>query len=317
PAPENYEAFALGLHVPGTFSKVLDIEACLLQHELGNQILREVKEYAKQSGIPAYGLKSHQGFWRYLMLRSSAHSGDWMVNLVTSEEKRERLAPLTETLSRRFSGIKTIINNINSRKASIAIGEKEIILSGEGNIKDRIGSFEFQISANSFFQTNTRGAENLYRTVEAFAALKGSEIVMDLYSGTGTIPIFLSRKCKLVIGLEIVQSAVSDAINNCRLNSISNCQFIEGDIREHLDTLQIDPDVLIVDPPRAGLHKDVLAGVMALAPRRIVYVSCNPATMARDLDLMAEKYEVVEIQPVDMFPHTYHIEAVVKMVRRQ
>ena len=135
-----------------------------------------------------------------------------------------------------------------------------MILSGEGRIIDRIGPYDFQISANSFFQTNTRSAENLYRTVEEFAALKGSEIVMDLYSGTGTIPIFLSRKCKLVIGLEIAQSAVSDALKNCNLNGISNCQFIEGDIREQLNTLQIDPDVLIVDPPRAGLHKDVLAG---------------------------------------------------------
>ncbi len=314
---ENAEEFALGLHVPGTYYKVIDVEACLLQQEKGNHILGEVKTFARNSGVPVYGLKSHQGFWRYLTLRHSVHFDEWMVNLVTSEERPQVLRPLIETLSDRFDNIKTIVNNIHGGKASVAVGERETILSGDGTIQDRIGPFRFQISANSFFQTNSRGAEVLYNKVKEFAELKGSEVILDLYSGTGTIPIFLSKNAEKIVGMEIGKSAVADAKRNCELNGISNCQFILGDIREKLAPLKLQPDVLIIDPPRAGMHKDVLTRVMALGTKRIVYVSCNPATLARDLGTMSQDYEVVEIQPVDMFPHTFHIEAVAKLVRRK
>jgi 23S rRNA (uracil1939-C5)-methyltransferase len=312
---QSKDAFALGLHVPGTFYKVIDVEACLLQHETGNVILREVRRYVLDSGIPVYGLKTHQGFWRFLMLRHSQFFDQWMVNLVTSEQRQNVLEPLAEALCRRFPNIKTVVNNINSRRAAIAAGERERLLFGKGHIQDKIGPFCFDISANSFFQTNSMSAERLYRTILEYAELKGTEIVLDLYSGTGTIPIFISSKTKAVVAMEIAESAISDARRNCRTNNVYNCQFIQGDIREELSTLKVKPDVLIIDPPRAGLHKEILAKVMELGADRIIYVSCNPATMARDIGHMSKAYGIVEIQPVDMFPHTYHIEAVAKLVR--
>jgi 23S rRNA (uracil1939-C5)-methyltransferase len=210
-----------------------------------------------------------------------------------------------------------VVNNITARKAAVAIGEREHVLSGEGAIEDRIGRFAFQISANSFFQTNTRGAERLYSEVAAYAELTGKEQVLDLYSGTGTIPILLAGGAAEIVGMEIMESAIQDAERNCRVNGIHNCRFILGDIRENLKTLRRKPEVLVMDPPRAGMHKEVLAGVMELAAQRVIYVSCNPATLARDLAEMSREYEVIEVQPVDMFPHTYHVEAVVKMVRKE
>lgn len=309
--------FGLGLHVPGTFNKVIDVEACLLQNDNGNKILREVRRYVKESGVPVYGLKTQIGFWRFLTLRHSAASDEWMVNLVTSEENNRVMEPLAEILSKNPDNIKTVVHNINSRKAAIAVGEREIVLAGDGYIEDRIGPFNFQISANSFFQTNTRGAEILYEKVVEYAGLTGTETVLDLYCGTGTIPIFLSGQAKEVVGMEIVESAILDAEKNCKENNISNCRFVLGDIKEKLKTIKIKPDVLIIDPPRAGMHKDVLAGVLELATETIVYVSCNPTTMARDMGQMHNDYEVIEVQPVDMFPHTYHIESVAKFVRRK
>jgi 23S rRNA (uracil1939-C5)-methyltransferase len=225
--------------------------------------------------------------------------------------------PLAEALFREFGDIKTIVNNINSRRAAIASGERETILIGEGYITDAIGPFEFQISANSFFQTNSSGALKLYEKVKEYAELKGSEIVLDLYCGTGTIPILLSGSSKEVIGMEIAESAILDANRNSRANGADNCRFIPGDIRETLSGIRKKPDVMIIDPPRAGIHKDILAEIMRLKPGRVVYVSCNPTTMARDIARMMEHYDLIEIQPVDMFPHTYHIEAVAKMLLRQ
>jgi 23S rRNA (uracil1939-C5)-methyltransferase len=308
--------FALGLHVPGTFYKVIDIEACLLQHETGNRILREVKKYVRKCGIPGYGLKSHQGFWRFLTLRHSTHFNKWMVNLVTSEERSDVVQPLAEALCHEFHNIHTVVNNINTRRAAIAVGERERVLSGNGTLQDRIGPFHFHISANSFFQTNSLCAEKLYQKVVEYAEVKGAEWVLDLYSGTGTIPIFLSNKARAVIGMEIAESAILDAQRNCQANDIQNCHFLFGDIRERLSALKLKPDVLIIDPPRAGMHRDILSKVMELGTGRIIYVSCNPATMARDLGTMRQDYHIVEIQPVDMFPHTYHIEAVAKLIRR-
>jgi 23S rRNA (uracil1939-C5)-methyltransferase len=239
-----------------------------------------------------------------------------MVNLVTSEERKEVLQPLADALCQGFYNINTVVNNINATKAAIALGQREMVLSGDGTLQDRIGPFRFQVSANSFFQPNALSAEELYQKVVEYAQLKGSEWVLDLYSGTGTIPIFLSKRARAVIGMEIVESAILDAQRNCGANGIQNCQFVLGDIRESLSSLTLKPDVLIIDPPRAGMHKDVLSEVMELGTERIIYVSCNPATMARDLGTMSQAYHIVEIQPVDMFPQTYHIEAIAKLIRR-
>jgi 23S rRNA (uracil1939-C5)-methyltransferase len=314
--PEIDKDFGIGLHIPGTFFKVFDTKRCLLQPDLGNYLLDDVRKFIKSSELPAYGLRSHQGFWRFLMLRHSVAYDQWMVNLISASDAHQTLQPLASLLMEKYPQVTAVVNNITSRKAGVAIGEFELKLAGNPTIADRIGSFEFKISANSFFQTNTLGAAKLYETVKEYAELNGSETVIDLYSGTGTIPILLSGITREVIGLEMISSAVADAENNCRHNQVENCRFVLGDIRETLPTISDRPDVLIIDPPRAGMHKDVTKQVLAILPERIVYVSCNPATLARDLVLLKEAYQVREVQPVDLFPHTYHIESVAKLVKR-
>lgn len=309
--------FALGLHVPGTFFKIIDLDACLLQGKEGNTILSAVKGFARQSDLPPYGLKSHSGFWRFLTLRRSDASGQWLVNLVTAKSRPDTMRALAATLMERTGAVATIVNNIHSGKASVAIGDREDLVSGEGFLEDRIGSFRFFISANSFFQTNTAAAEILYRTAARYAGLTGKETVLDLYSGTGTIPIFLSGEAARVTGIEINPAAIEDARRNCQMNRVQNCRFLCGDAREVLKTIGETPDVLIVDPPRAGLHQDVLQQILDLKPERLVYVSCNPSTLARDLALLGPGYETLEVQPVDMFPHTYHVESVARLARRK
>lgn len=309
--------FALGLHVPGTFHKVLDTRACLLQPGMGNRILNIVRESMRASDRPVYGLKSHVGFWRFLTLRHAVAHDQWMVNLVTASEDRQAVMPLANALLAQFPGVVSVVNNITARRSGVAIGEREILLAGEPVLRDRIGAFEFEVSANSFFQTNTRGAQKLYDTVRRFAALTGKETVLDLYCGTGTIAIWLAGQAVEVIGLELSASAVTDARKNCRTNGIDNCRFILGDIKETLATIPSVPDLLVIDPPRAGMHKDVVKQVLDLAPDRIVYVSCNPATMARDILELQSRYAVEALQPVDMFPHTFHIESVAGLTKRQ
>ncbi len=308
--------FALGLHVPGTFNKIIDVDGCLLQAPAGNDIMAAVREGVRRSGLPVYGIKSHEGFWRFLTLRHSVARDEWMVNLVTAEDRPEALDSLARDLQARFPRIRTVLHHVNARKAAIAVGEQEHVLTGDGVLEEALGPYVFRISANSFFQTNTRGAEGLYRIVQAYAGLDGSETVLDLYSGTGTIAILLSNRVKRVIGLEVAEAAVADAERNCRANGVGNCRFIAGDVRDTLAGPDAQGDVLIMDPPRAGMHKDVLARVLSRRCDRVVYVSCNPATLARDLAEMREVYDVVEIQPVDLFPHTYHVESVARLRRR-
>ncbi len=308
--------FALGLHVPGTFYKVLDIEACLLMPDLGNHLLSAVRDYMKASTLSPYGLRSHEGFWRFLMLRHSVSDDQWMVNIVTSSDNRQEVKPLAKQLISEFPQVVSVVNNINSKKAGIAVGQVEFVLDGMPQITDRIGNRTFHISANSFFQTNTRSAGLLYDVIERFASLNGNETVVDLYCGTGSIAISVAENCKQVTGYEINEAAIEDARQNSRLNGITNCRFIQGDIRYRLSDLKSTPDVMIIDPPRAGMHKDVVKQVLSLGPDRIIYVSCNPATLARDLGMMADAYKVLEVQPVDMFPHTWHIEAVARLQRQ-
>jgi 23S rRNA (uracil1939-C5)-methyltransferase len=307
---------ALGLHVPGTFYKVLDIEACLLQPDLGNQILTGVRRYIRNSPLPVYGLHSHEGFWRFLVLRHSAARDQWMVNIVTSFEDISQVQPLADELFEKYENVISVVNNITASKSGVAVGESEIRLCGKAVLVDNIGECSFELSANSFFQTNTVGARRLYDVVQNYAGLNGTEQVVDLYCGAGTIAIYMADKAREVIGLEIVEGAVIDAKRNCLRNNVQNCRFIAGDIRNTLALGGIRPEVMVIDPPRAGMHQDVVAQVLAMAPERIVYVSCNPATLARDISLLKEAYQVIEVQPVDMFPHTYHIESVAKLVKK-
>jgi len=314
--PSAEKGFAVGLHVPGTFHKVIDTQACLLQPGSGDRILSEIRDGIQSSGRPVYGLRSHAGFWRFVVLRSSTASGRWLVNLVTAFEDLAALRPLAERLCAAFPEIIGVVNHVTARKAAIAVGEFERPIAGETALRDRIGRFDFAISATSFFQTNTRSAERLYDIVADFAGLNGGETVLDMYSGTGTIPILLSDRCREVIGIEMVASAVADARTNCRINGIANCRFLLGDISDCLPGLEERPDVVVIDPPRVGMAKEVVQEVLRRAPQRMVYVSCNPATLARDLGLLQASYQVLEIQPIDMFPHTFHVESVARLARR-
>jgi len=314
---EIKKGFGIGLHVPGTFDKVIDIKQCEIMPKLGNQILDDVRDFIKRSTHSAYHLRSHEGFWRFLMLRHSAAFDTWMVNIITKENKIDVVHDLAVLLSKKYPQIESIMNNITDSKSGVSMGKEEITLYGKDHIQEKLGKFIFKISANSFFQTNTKSCEKLYSKVSEYAALTGKEVVMDLYSGTGTIPIWLSDQAKWVNGIEIVQSAVVDAKFNASLNKIENCKFFEGDIKDVLPRLKSKPDVMIIDPPRVGMHKDVVQQVLSMGPEKIVYVSCNPATLARDIEMLSPEYETREIQPVDMFPHTYHIESVALLLKNQ
>jgi len=310
-------SFALGLHVPGTFDKVLDIKNCLLQKSQGNKILSDVRTFMKASGEPAYGLKSHKGFWRFCVLRYSTAHHQWMVNIVTSKEHPDLLKHMADELCEKHDNIVSFIHQISSRKAAIAIGESEKCLKGMQWIEDTIGPFAFNISASSFFQTNTRAVKHLYETVKKYTQLKPTDNALDLFCGTGTIAIWLSDQCNSVVGIDSTPDAISNAHQNCEKNHITNCQFICFDIKDSLPKLEKKVDVIIMDPPRAGTHPKAINQILSLDARRIIYVSCNPSTLARDLSLMNSDYKVIEIQPVDMFPHTFHIESVALLEKKK
>jgi len=322
--------FALGLHIPKVFDKVLDIDECFLQSELSNKILNFTRDFFKKKNTTIYSTKTHRGYLRNLVIRQSQNTDDLMVNLVTSSEDDELMNEFTNELLKAVPQITTIINNINLKKASVAIGDYEKVYCGTGFIYDKIGNpaytkvppgkYKFRISANSFFQTNTLQAENLYNTALQFAELKGDEIIYDLYSGAGTIAIYVSDKAGKVYGFESVKSALKDAEKNAKINSIDNVEFIEADLyKSFLPIIKNKkipmPDAIIIDPPRSGMHKNTVDDVLQLNPGKIVYVSCNPATQARDIKLMVDAgYKLVKMKPVDMFPHTYHIENVAVLV---
>lgn len=308
--------FGVGLHVPGTFDKVIDIKRCEIMPGPGNLILDDVRTFMKQSGLPGYHLRTHEGFWRFVMLRHSVAFDSWMVNIVTKYKEIDVVMDLAAMLAEKYPEIDSVMNNITDAKSGISMGKEELCLYGKDHILEKLGEFVFKISANSFFQTNTRSCEKLYAKVSEYAALTGKEVVIDLYSGTGTIPIWLSGQARMVLGIEIVKSAVMDARQNAALNEVENCEFFEGDIRAVLPRLKQAPDVMIIDPPRMGMHKDVVQQVLSMGPEKIVYVSCNPATLARDLELLCPAYKTCEITPVDMFPHTYHIESVALLVKK-
>jgi len=315
------KAFALGLHIPRIFDKVLDINECFLQSELSNEILNFTRKFFKEKNASIYSTKTHVGYLRNLVIRQSQNTDDLMVNLVTSKEDDALMKEYTSELLKSVPQITTVINNINKKKASVAIGDYEKVYHGEGFIYDKIGDYNFRISANSFFQTNTLQAENLYKTAMEFAELKGDEIIYDLYSGAGTIAIYVSGKAKKVIGFESIRSAVRDSAENAILNKVENVQFAEANLyKSFLPIIEQNnipkPDVIIIDPPRSGMHKNTVGDVIQLNPQKVVYVSCNPATQARDIKLMVGAgYKLKKMKPVDMFPHTYHIENVVLLIK--
>jgi 23S rRNA (uracil1939-C5)-methyltransferase len=304
------KSFALGLHVPGTFDKILSIDECLLQSDIANEILTYVNKYCKVHKLEPYGIYSHQGFLRFLVIRESSATNEIMVNIVTAYENFKILDLLVEQLRKKFPQIVSIVNTINEKKAQIAFGDKEYTLFGKGFITDRLLDKDFKISANSFFQTNTKQAEKLYSTVLDFASVENMNIVWDLYCGTGTISLLLAKYARLVYGFEIVDSSIKDARKNAERFGIKNTNFYAGDLLQNLNVVTEQPEIIITDPPRSGMHQKVCAFLNKSGAQKIVYVSCNPTTMARDIKILNENYRLLQIQPIDMFPQTYHIECV-------
>lgn len=309
--------FALGLHIPRIFDKVLDIEECWLQSETSNKVLNFTREFFRKRETTIYSTKTHDGYLRNLIIKTAHHTNDLMVNLVTSSENEILFKEYADSIKNEIPEITTIINNINLKKSQTAIGDYEKVYFGEGNIYDEIGGFKFRISANSFFQTNTLQAENLYETAKEFADFKGDEIVYDLYSGAGTISIYVSKSAKMVFAFESVDAAVADAKVNAELNNIKNVRFFTTNLdKSFLPIIKEKntpkPDVIIADPPRSGMNPKTVSDILSLKPKKIIYVSCNPATQVRDVKMLTEGgYKLIKYRPVDMFPHTYHIENVV------
>ena len=313
---------ALGLHEADRYDVVLDIDRCLLQSDVMNSLLAETRTLVRRHGVSVYepGPDGEgRGLLRFVTLRDGRRTGQAMVNFVAAAPDVETLSPIAEQLRARVPATASVVLNVNAKKASVAVGTEEHLLLGRDTITESLGGLDFQISANSFFQTNTVQAERLFGVVEEACALTGTETVVDLYSGTGAISLQLARKSLHVYGVELATAAVADAIRNAQANSIANCTFLAGEVRHVLPDLLhrgIRAEVVVADPPRAGFHPKALSALAMLAPARLVYVSCNPATLARDVgDLVRQGYVLEWVQPVDMFPQTPHIEAVARLRR--
>lgn len=310
---------AAGFHIPGAFDKVLDIEKCHLQDDLGNRIRLFVKNYGKEHGYTFYDLREQHGLLRTLMIRI-ASTGEVMVVMVFGENDPDKIKALLNSMHVRFPEI-TSLQYVVNLKVNDTIADQTIEpFYGSPYIEEEMEGLRFRVGAKSFYQTNSRQAYELYKVARDFAGLTGDELVYDLYTGTGTIANFVARQARKVIGIEYVEDAIKDAKVNSEVNGINNTLFYAGDMKDVLTDEFVEchgrPDVMIVDPPRAGMHADVVDVIMRAHPKRIVYVSCNPATQARDLALLDPLYSVEAVQPVDMFPHTHHVENVVKLVLR-
>jgi 23S rRNA (uracil1939-C5)-methyltransferase len=308
-----------GFHAKGMFDKLVDIQTCYLQAEPTNEIRLAVKKFAKENNYSFYDIRQQHGFLRTMQVRLCT-TGELMVNIVFGHEDEIKRKALLDHLLQQFPAITTLLYTINTKKNDSLYDLEPVIYHGKGYVNEKLEDFSFKIGPKSFFQTNTRQGEQLYRVTRDFAELTGKEIVYDLYCGTGSIGIFVSKKAKKIIGVEMIKAAIEDAKENASLNSLKDTSFFAGDVIEICnDNFFAEhgrPDVIITDPPRAGMHEKLVKKMLDMAVPIIVYVSCNPATQARDLNLLDEKYEVTRIQPVDMFPHTLHIENVVQLKLR-
>lgn len=313
---------AVGFHIPGAFDKILDIQVCHLMDDLNNRIRNRIRSFALENHIAFFDLREQHGVLRNLMLRNSA-THELMVLIqfcVHSDDERKQMFAVLEMLKEEFPEITSLLY-VNNTKCNDTIGDLEVMTyAGKDFIYETMEELRFKVGPKSFYQTNTEQAYELYKVVRQFAGLSGKELVYDLYTGTGTIANFVARGAKKVIGIEYVPEAIADAKVNSELNGLDNTLFYAGDMKDVMNRDFIEqhgrPDVIITDPPRAGMHNDVIETILFAEPKRIVYVSCNPATQARDLSLLDAKYGVVAVQPVDMFPHTHHVENVVLLERR-
>ena len=322
-AEVKYEQMnAVGFHIPGAFDKVLAIEKCWLQDDISNQIRNTIRDYAYEHNFAFYNIRNHEGVLRNLMIRTSS-TGELMVLLqvrVSKDKDLEQTKELLAHVADKFPQITSLLYVINN-KQNDTINDLDVeVFKGNDHIFEEMEGLRFKVGPKSFYQTNSEQAYNLYKVARDFAGLTGDELVYDLYTGTGTIANFVSRKARKVVGSEYVPEAIEDAKVNSQINGITNTLFYAGDMKDMLTQEFINehgrPDVIITDPPRAGMHNDVIDVILFAEPKRIVYVSCNPATQARDLQLLDAKYKVMAVQPVDMFPHTHHVENVVLLEKR-
>jgi 23S rRNA (uracil1939-C5)-methyltransferase len=307
-----------GFHARGFFEKVVEIDTCYLQSEPTNEIRKTAVQFAIENEMPFYNIKQHQGWLRNMFIRNTT-KGEWMVNIILGYDGGEKREALLNLFLKKFPQITTLLYTINEKRNDSMQDLVPQVYFGTGYITEALENFDFKISPKSFFQTNSKQAESLYLVTRNFAELTGNEVVYDLYCGTGSIGIFCSKEAKKIIGVEVVADAIEDAKENARINNLTQTAFFAGDVIDICDDAFFQthgkPDVIITDPPRAGMHDKLVKKLLEIQAPLIVYVSCNPATQARDLSLLGEKYTVTKIQPVDMFPHTLHIENVVQLKR--
>lgn len=305
-----------GFHAKGFFDKVVDIDTCYLQAEPTNAIRLFVKQLAIEKGWPFYDIRNHTGFLRTMQVRL-CETGELMVNIMVGEDDPEKIKSLMEAVLKQFPAITTLLYTVNLKWNDSLFDLEPVTYHGKGYVIEKLEDFSFKIGPKSFFQTNTKQGEELYKVTREFAELSGTETVYDLYCGTGSIGIFVSEKAKKIIGVEMVEAAIADAKENAALNNLSGTAFFAGDVidicNDEFFVTHGRPDVIITDPPRAGMHEKLVRKILDMEAPTVVYVSCNPATQARDLLLLDEKYAVTKVQPVDMFPHTHHIENVVQL----
>ena len=310
---------AVGFHIPGCFDKVLDINRCHLQVDISNRIRLAIKQFCIDNGYSFHNARAHEGLMRTMVVRT-ASTGEIMLIVVFNENDTERINALMSFLQREFPEITSLIYMINE-KWNDSLGDREpICFAGKDHIIEEMEGLQFKVGPKSFYQTNSEQAYELYKVTRDFAELKETDVLYDLYTGTGTIANFCARRAKKVVGVEYVPEAIEDAVINSRLNGIENTTFYAGDMKDVLSDEFVErngrPDVIILDPPRAGVDERVLEVIKRAAPERMVYVSCNPSTQARDLAILSDMYEILAVQPVDMFPHTHHVENVVKLRKR-
>ncbi|MFU8842877.1 MAG: 23S rRNA (uracil(1939)-C(5))-methyltransferase RlmD [Bacteroidales bacterium] len=309
----------LGFHIPGIFDRILDLRNCYLQPHPSNEIRLWIKEYADKNRLSFYDVRNHTGFLRNLIIRNTT-TGQLMVILVAAFDDTETIDLMLSNLAMAFPSVTSLMYVINPKKNDIIADLPVRLFQGLPYITEEMDGLKFKIGPVSFFQTNPVQAQTLYNTARKFACLTGKELVYDLYTGTGTIANFIAHDVKQVVGMDYIPEAIADARENARMNGIENTVFYAGDIAKDINdafiSLHGKPDVVITDPPRAGMHPKVLEQLLAIAPEKIVYISCNPATQARDVAILSEKYDVEEIQPVDMFPHTQHVENVMLLRSR-
>lgn len=313
---ESFERNALGFHIPKMFDKIIDIEHCYLQGGISNNVRNELRKFALAKNLSFYNIRNQVGLLRNLIIRSTS-TGETMVIVQFGADQPEEIALVMEFLHQQFSEITSLLYIVNLKKNETFHDLEVVTFAGRDYIEEEMEGLKFRIGPKSFYQTNSEQAYELYKVTREFAELSGDEVVYDLYTGTGTIANFVAKQAKQVIGIEYVEAAIEDAKLNAQVNGLDNTLFYAGDMKDLLNedfiSKHAKPDVIITDPPRAGMHEDVVRMLLALEAPKIVYVSCNPATQARDIALLAEKYTVEKIQPVDMFPQTYHVENVVRL----